>query len=71
MRGFTRVDMSRQESIGKGFAEFMKGFDGNYDICVLYAGINRNLSLLGIKGVMRAMAPAMAAELAKYATVPH
>jgi hypothetical protein len=63
--------MSRQESIGKGIAEFMKGFDGNYDICVLWAGTNRNLSFLGTKGVVRAMVPTMAAELAKYATVPH
>jgi NAD(P)-dependent dehydrogenase (short-subunit alcohol dehydrogenase family) len=40
------VDVSSQESLEKGFAEFVKDFDGKLDICVPCAGINRNLGFL-------------------------
>lgn len=38
--------MSSQESLEKGFTEFVKDFDGKLDICVPCAGINRNLGFL-------------------------
>lgn len=122
--------MSSQESLDKGFAEFVKDFNGKLDICVPCAGINRNLGFLdtsfeehqkligvnvmgvyhtaqfaarqmiangtkkgsivlvasiasymairsqmssaycGTKGAVRAMCPAIAAELVKYVSLP-
>jgi short-subunit dehydrogenase len=109
--------VSSIESLEKGFAEFSKDFEGQLDICVPCAGINKNVSFLdtsfqehqkligvnvmgvyhtaqlaakgsivlvasiasfmairsqmssaycGTKGVVRAMCPAIAAELNKY-----
>ena len=40
------VDVSSQESLEKGFADFVRDFDGKLDICVPCAGINRNLGFL-------------------------
>lgn len=40
------VDVASQTSLEKGFADFIKDFDGKLDICVACAGINRNLSFL-------------------------
>lgn len=124
------MDVSSQESLDKGFAEFAKDFNGKLDICVPCAGINRNLGFLdtsfeehqkligvnvmgvyhtaqfaarqmiangtkkgsivlvasiasymairsqmssaycGTKGAVRAMCPAIAAELVKYVSLP-
>jgi NAD(P)-dependent dehydrogenase (short-subunit alcohol dehydrogenase family) len=41
-----RVDVSSQESLASGFAEFQKDFDNALDICVPCAGINRHLPFL-------------------------
>jgi NAD(P)-dependent dehydrogenase (short-subunit alcohol dehydrogenase family) len=38
--------VSNTESLEKGFADFVKDFDGKLDICVPCAGINRNLGFL-------------------------
>jgi NAD(P)-dependent dehydrogenase (short-subunit alcohol dehydrogenase family) len=38
--------VSSEESLQKGFADLKKDFNGNLDICVPCAGINRNLSFL-------------------------
>ncbi|KAJ5364377.1 lung carbonyl reductase [Penicillium cataractarum] len=43
---FYKVDVSSQESLEHGFAEFQKDFDNAIDICVPCAGINRHLPFL-------------------------
>lgn len=40
------MDVSSQESLANGFAEFQKDFDNALDICVPCAGINRHLKFL-------------------------
>jgi Dehydrogenases with different specificities (related to short-chain alcohol dehydrogenases) len=46
MSNCKRVDVSSQESLANGFAEFQKDFDNALDICVPCAGINRHLKFL-------------------------
>jgi len=41
-----RVDVSSQESLANGFAEFQKDFNNALDICVPCAGINRHITFL-------------------------
>lgn len=41
-----RVDVSSQESLANGFAEFQKDFGNALDICVPCAGINRHMKFL-------------------------
>jgi short-subunit dehydrogenase len=41
-----KVDVSSISSLEEGFAAFKKDFDGNLDICVPCAGINKNVSFL-------------------------
>lgn len=42
-----RVDVSSQESLREGFANFSKDLNNALDICVPCAGINRNIPFLG------------------------
>ncbi|EED15605.1 lung carbonyl reductase, putative [Talaromyces stipitatus ATCC 10500] len=43
---YYKVDVSSQESLENGFAQFQKDFDNALDICVPCAGINRHLPFL-------------------------